>query len=557
MMKATVLQEGKQVTVKVEGRLTGPWVEELARSWSQASAIGGPEAVSIELAGVSFIDEAGKELLRRICGAGTRLEAAGCLTRAIVDEVAGKRPAAHRRPGAKDLACILLLAGLFFPASRLSAQMPPSPPQQRRHPTPAQPAAPVTLKLTLHDAVALALHQNPQVQIGAIDLATSQESRSVARSALLPQATLAVNDRAVRSNIEANFGKPFAGFPQHIGPFQVFDAGTVFSMPVFDLTLWRHWQAARHQVEESDANRQSVREQVTLLVVSQYLASLRAMANVNAATARVTLAQALYNQAADLQKHGVATGLDSLRANVELQNEQQNLIQAETTQKTALFGLARLLNVDPNAQLDLTDRMSFYQTPPFEAAEGIARALTNRPEMQAIDSRQLRLESDRKAARDQKLPTLTVAGQYLQEGISATTVIPTYVYEARVRLPLFTGGRIRAEQAQANLALARLAQQKQDLTNQIALQVKTAVAELEAARHEVEVANVGVELAREEVQQARDRFQAGVANNIEVVSAQDALARANDNQIGALFRYNQARADLARATGQMQNLYVK
>jgi outer membrane protein TolC len=59
------------------------------------------------------------------------------------------------------------------------------------------------------------------------------------------------------------------------------------------------------------------------------------------------------------------------------------------------------------------------------------------------------------------------------------------------------------------------------------------------------------------VDQARDRFQAGVANNIEVITAQDELARANDNQIGALYRFNQARANLAYAMGQMEALYAK
>jgi outer membrane protein TolC len=87
--------------------------------------------------------------------------------------------------------------------------------------------------------------------------------------------------------------------------------------------------------------------------------------------------------------------------------------------------------------------------------------------------------------------------------------------------------------------------------------VKTAVAQLESARNEVTVANLGVDLARQEVVQARDRFQAGVANNIEVITAQDELARANDNQIAALYRFNQSRADLAHAAGQMEALYVK
>ncbi len=87
--------------------------------------------------------------------------------------------------------------------------------------------------------------------------------------------------------------------------------------------------------------------------------------------------------------------------------------------------------------------------------------------------------------------------------------------------------------------------------------MKTASEQLVSAKSEVQVANLAVDLAREEVIQARDRFQAGVANNIEVITAQDELARANDNQIAALYRYNQARADLAHATGQMESLYAK
>jgi outer membrane protein len=548
MMKVTQVQAGDQLVIRVEGRLAGPWVEELERSWSEAAAARGAARVQVELAGVSFVDEDGKRLLAKMYRAGTPLDAAGCLTRAIVEELEGRPQKRRQRLGHREVVCLLAALLICFSARPTAAQ---------RQPAPAQPAAPATLKLTLHDAVTMALRQNPQVQIGDIDLAESEQNVNISRSALLPQASLSVDDRAVRSNIEANFGRPFPNFPEHIGPFQVFDAATVFSVPILDLTLWQQWRAARFQERASGDDSMSVREQVTLLVVSQYLASLRATANVRAAQARVQLAQTLYQQASDLQTRGVGTGLDTLRANVELQNEQQNLIQAQTAEKTSLYGLARLLNVNPSTQLVLTDQLSFYRTPPFNAQESIAQAMANRPEMKSIDESQLGLRAEIHAASEQRLPTLSFEGQYVQEGISAATVIPTYSYEAHVQMPLFTGGRIRAQQAKARLALDRLAQRKQDLTNEIVLQVKTAAAQLDSARHEVTVANLGVALAQQEVQQARDRFQAGVADNIEVVTAQDALARANDNQIGALFRYNTARADLARATGQMQDLYAK
>jgi outer membrane protein TolC len=122
---------------------------------------------------------------------------------------------------------------------------------------------------------------------------------------------------------------------------------------------------------------------------------------------------------------------------------------------------------------------------------------------------------------------------------------------------LFTGGRIQAERARADIAIRQLKQQEQEVRNRIALEVKTAIAQLASARSEVDVANLGLQLARQEVEQARDRFQAGVTNNVEVIQAQDTLSRASDNQIAALYRYNQSRADLAHSVGQMEALYAK
>jgi outer membrane protein len=92
---------------------------------------------------------------------------------------------------------------------------------------------------------------------------------------------------------------------------------------------------------------------------------------------------------------------------------------------------------------------------------------------------------------------------------------------------------------------------------QIVDEVKSALDELRAARNSVDVANLGLQLAQEEVAQAQRRFQAGVTTNVEVITAQDALARASDNQIGALYQFNLSRASLARATGEIEAMYSK
>lgn len=413
------------------------------------------------------------------------------------------------------------------------------------------------LKLTLRDAVNLALKQNPRVILANLGVEVTQQDRALARSALLPQASGNVSEAVNRVNLESAIGFRFAGFPQHVGPYAVSQVGVDFHAPVFDLTLWRRYRSSQLGIDAGRAQEVTAREESVLLVVSQYLGSQRAAADVEAAQSRVNLAQALYDQAADLQKNGVGTGIDTLRANVQLQNEKQRLIQARTQLETSLFGLARLLSVDPQRKIELADQVSFFDTPAVSADQTLDWAYGARSEMRQIHTQEQRAELDRKAAGEARLPKLSVDGDWAQQGLQPGSVIPVYRYQANLDFPLFTGGRIQAQRAQADIAIRQLHQQEQELRNRIALEVKTAIAQLDSARNEVTVANLGIDLARQEVVQARDRFQAGVANNIEVVTAQNELARASDNQIAALYRYNQSRADLAHAAGQMEAVYAK
>jgi outer membrane protein TolC len=419
----------------------------------------------------------------------------------------------------------------------------------------AQDAAPV--KLTLKDAVNLALKQNPQVILANLGVSQSEQDRALARSALLPQVGARASETVNRLNLAASIGMSFPGFAQHVGPFYVIQAGVGVTAPVFDLTLWRRYRSSKLGVDSVRAQEMSVREESVLLVVSQYLGGQRAAADVQAGQSRVDLAQALYDQAADLQKNGVGTGIDTLRANVQLQNEKQRLIVARTQLETSLYGLARLLSVEPNRKIELADQVSFFDTPEVSTDQTLDRAYASRPELREILTRQQRAELDVKTADAARLPKFSLNGIWTEQGLTPASAIPVYIYQGTLDVPLFTGGRIQAERAKAELAIRQLRQQEQEVRNGIALQVKTALAQLASARSEVNVANLGVELAKQEVEQARDRFQAGVANNIEVVTAQDALARAGDNQIAALYRYNQSRADLAHSVGQMEAVYAK
>jgi outer membrane protein len=558
MLRITTEKRRGKTVLSIEGRLAGPLLGTLEQCWREVRQASPSERVNVNLCGVSFIDAAGKMLLKEIHRQGGELVAEGCLNQAIVDDIV-KSEKETKSHGRKDrgkgshIVFYILLLTLLGNATAVRGQ---SSPQAQALPanSPNQ-----VLRLTLDQAVALALKQNPTAQIAVLTAAQSEQDKNIAQAELLPQASANLSDEAQKINLRAQFGgaPAFPGLPKTIGPFQLFSAGPSVSAPVFDLTLWQRFLASRNTASGSRANSLSTREQVILLVVSQYIGTLRAVANVEASQSRVDLAQALYDQAADLQKEGVGTGIDTLRANVELQNEKQRLLEAQNDRETSLYALSRLLNLDPRQKIELADSLSFFETPQPEVEASIEEALANREEWKALASQIKAAANQKRAAQYSRLPNVRFDGEFTYVGNSGSTTLPTYTYEASVNVPLFTGGRIRAQVVSADLEIRKLEEQRADLRNQIALDVKTALLNLDSARSEVQVANLGVQLSKEEVDQARDRFKAGVANNIEVIQAQDSLSRANDNQIAALYRFNQARADLARSIGQMEKIYAK
>src|ERR1700722_9301052 len=179
-----------------------------------------------------------------------------------------------------------------------------------------------SLQLTLKEAVQLALKQNPQRIIAQLLVSESDRNSQVARSALLPQASVAALAARNQYNLVT-----VEALPQRkaAGPYQYIQAGPAFSQTILNLPLIRGYQIGREGTREARADEQTTRENVVNAVVDQYLLILHALATRDAANARVALAQRLYDQATELQKTGIGLNIDTVRANVELQNERQNL----------------------------------------------------------------------------------------------------------------------------------------------------------------------------------------------------------------------------------------
>lgn len=465
------------------------------------------------------------------------------------------------------VACVLAICACAS-AQKPNVSTQPMQPLALHSPSPdiAVPQAPnatgatATVPVSMRQAVEKALRENPRQVIARLLVNEAIEKKNMARAALLPQADLVAREAIIRFNVQSIIDLPAIGLglhPLRIGPFQSETGGAVFSQQLLNLGLIRRYQIGHQGIRTARFDESSVREQITTAVVTEYLAVLQAVATETAVATRVTLAQRLFAQAQRLEKTGVGTAIDTLRAQVELQNEKQRLIDARTRKSTAVYVLAELLDLPRSEEPQPTDTMQFFELPTFNRQQLISKALMNRPEMRALLSTERTAHLSLKAATEQRLPTLEFSGFYEYQARRLDVGEPGYTYAFTMKVPLWTSGRIRAEIAQAHLEVERVARERQDLENTITQQVRTALDQIEAARSAVDVANLGLKLAQEEVARAERTFEAGVTTNIDVITAQDELARADDNQIDALYRFNEARAGLARAEGNAEAVYAR
>ena len=532
MLRITPKEQDGKLTLALEGKLAGPWVAELAKTWSAEQGRVQPRDTLIDLRMVCFVDEAGRELLAGLHQEGCSLLGSGAYVGPLVESIV----AGHERGAAPLRWCWMAALGLAAAGAVAAAAEP--------------------LPLSLDQAVHTALVQNAEVHRSLLAIAQSQEDRKLAAGELMPTLTAAADGVRTRENLDTFLGTPTPGGPLVAGPYNYGTVDLQASVPLLDLTLWSRWRASTHGEQTAQARARETREAVTALVVGQYLRAQRATEAVKAAQSRVELAQALEKLAEDQQANGLGTRLDTLRAKVQEQNEQQRLIQADTQLRAAGFGLVRLLNLEAGTTVLVTDSLAAPALPAFSFQEAYATGLGQRPELAVLDARERSQEDLAAAARQRRLPTVVATGSYGRSGLEAHSWVPVYTLALGVRVPLFTGGRISAETARAKDELDRIREEREGLKAQVGMEVQVAQAELESARSEVEVATQAAAFAQEALVQSRHRFEAGVSNNIEVINAQDELARASDNRINALYRLNQSRADLAKAMGQLEPLFA-
>jgi outer membrane protein TolC len=276
---------------------------------------------------------------------------------------------------------------------------------------------------------------------------------------------------------------------------------------------------------------------------------------VKARQADIELSQQLLKLAHDRKKAGVATGLDVTREEVQLENTRQQLLMAQNDHESAKLNVIRALGIDFDVRLTLTDELSLVNVAPQSPADALLAARENRTELKAQNTRQKLASLSLSSVTDERVPSLSFNGDYGWIGVKPEDALPTYTAGLMFSVPIFDGGQRESRISENRSRVLQESIRMKDVSDQITLEVRSALLTLDSSTQQVAVAEKGIELAMKELTFARDRFAAGLATSIEVTNGQTSVARARDNLIEALFRFNASRINLARAKGELEQMF--
>ncbi len=407
------------------------------------------------------------------------------------------------------------------------------------------------IALSLQDAIQRGVKANLGVIENQVSLRQSQAQRLRALSSLLPSVSA-----LVRQNLDElspiALGLKVPGIPLSTGQFSYQESYITFSENGLNLNNAYRWRASARTAEAGIYSLQDAQDVVALVVGTAYLQVLASQSRLATAKAQLETAKTLEEQTANQVSSGLSAEIDGFRATVQRQTSEQRVVVANANFEKDKLTLARLIGLPRGQQFNVASQVPYtpWSGPALDTALGFAES--NRTDLKSAQVSAQAARFDKKAAELQRLPGLSFNGYYGGIGPTLGSAQETYAMSATVSLPIFTGGRIRADIHDSSAQFDRKRSEYLDLQGRVDYEVRNAFTDLGAAESAVHVAEQNTRLAEKSLEQARDRFSNGVTNNLELLQAQQSVVAANENYISSLFAHNLAKLTLLRAMGSLQ-----
>lgn len=408
------------------------------------------------------------------------------------------------------------------------------------------------IDLSLDDAIQRGLKNNLGVILSATQTASARGQRLSQLQSLLPRVDGSFKDTVMQADLPAE-GLRIPGFPTIIGPFGYQDLRGSLSWSLVNVASLRNYLASRHDFNASQLSAEDARDLVVLTVGNAYLLVIADQTQIDSVQAQVSTSKVSLDQATANHDAGTAPKLDVLRAQVDYQSLEQQLIVAKNALEKDKLALARTIGLPLAQAFNLTDKAPYAAFDQLDIDATIRQAHANRKDLAAMIEQVKASENQRRAATADRFPTLSFSGDYGDIGVNLSHSHGTEDLTGTVSFPLFAEFALRGEaqvaQSQLDVARAELS----DKSAQVDADVRDALLDIASAQKQVEVARSSVDLANEALKEAQDRYANGVSDNLAVSQAEQSVAQANDQYVASLYRHNVAKLSLARALGAGQS----
>lgn len=418
-----------------------------------------------------------------------------------------------------------------------------------------------SIRLTLAEAVRRGLEFNLG-KVGA-DAASrqAQAQRIAARCALLPSISASLSENSAKLDLAAEgFNSSLFGgssgfkFPATAGPFHYYDLHGSLQQNVMDFTAIHNYRSMRESADAAGLGARQAREEVVLAVTGTYLQLIATDALIAEQRVEVEYADASYKQARAQADAGNKAPIEANRSLVELRTEQQRLRSQLGDFKKQKNALARMIGLSAGQEISFAETLEAQSGDNVSVEDIVHRAWSQRQDLKAAEAQLRAAEEARKAAGAEFMPSASVSGYYGVQGINPNAGNGVFQASASVTLPLFNGGRIHADTMQADAVVNERRAELSSQRGAVELEVRNAFIDLDVASDQVKTAESNRQLALSILKQSQDRFVVGVADSVEVVNSQEALASADHDWVSSLFAMNLARIALAHATGEAEKV---
>jgi len=410
------------------------------------------------------------------------------------------------------------------------------------------------LKLSLDDAIKMALKQNRSVQIADEKVVAARGKYVESRSGALPKLDFTSTYTRLAPVPGVTLPRAFGGGEIKMGYADNYDLKLSLSQSIFSWgKVQNGTRAAGDQVKSSQEDSAKTRQETIASVTKAYYGVLVTQEFIRVSEEALARVQEQERVVRKRYEAGTVSKFDLLRTQVQVANTKPQVEKAHDGYEMTLLALKNLIGVPLDSPLELSGSLS-YEPMTVDVKSATQTAVDKRPDLKSLAYQKKALEHTLSIAKAGLRPNLSLAATYNYKrpgpsgedkwGQSATASAILYT-------PLFDGFATSGRVAQTASGVRQLEIAQKQAEEGVALEVNSAVLALREAQANIESQKENVDLAKESLRIGKVRYDSGLITNLEILDAELAVTQAETNYLQALYDFQAARVNLQKAMGTL------